>query len=78
MKLLIHIGPDTLGTDRYASKKSLRQALGRVANKKFKGIQKANQRGHLGCNFLGRIYCISEVDEAVILTPAEYFESVKL
>ena len=76
MNLILHIGPDTLGTTRYKSKDSISRALTRAAKKMVRGNSGSKNLGHLGYRFLGRFYCLSELQEAVILTPKEYFKAL--
>jgi hypothetical protein len=73
MKLLIHIGPDTLACE-YRTKRVAKDCI----KKKLKRpIKKPTQAGDLVYKFQGRIYCKAEMESAVILTPMEYWKACK-
>jgi hypothetical protein len=70
MNLIVHVGPDTIGTSRYKSKEHLRKAINLQANKR---VQKKES---LDLKMFGRAYSRSELQDAVILTVREHFKAL--
>jgi hypothetical protein len=70
MKLIIFVGPDTLATTRYTSKRAAKQALNRASNRK------AVSDVSCDIKFLGRRYSPSELREAAVLTQNEFFNAL--
>lgn len=73
MKLILQIGPDTIGISRYKSKKDLKKYL---QNRRSRSTIMEDYT--LDITIFGHRYSSNEVKESEIFTLKEYFDTVKV
>lgn len=72
MKLLLFIGLDTFGIDKYKNKMSLRRYLSKIRNSK-----KVKRKDALKFIVFNRPYSAYEIEDSEIFTLNEYFNIMK-